>query len=257
MIGKGIHKHIEDADYRQLPYLSKSDIFSWIDGPPDCPEALLIGSLFDTALTEPDSLKDRYALAPELDLRKTDDKAKWAEFTASAEIEGKTPVRPQHTRLVAELRKSVMHNPQWRKVIEHAGATQVTLVGDEPATGLSLTMKGRVDKAIRVGGKIVLVDYKTTGTASSEDWPSSMAKYHYYAQAALYADLFESIAGERPEFLFLVVSKRRPHGSWHYRMTPHDFEIGREDYRVAATLHGRYATKPEPQAEATEQEIAA
>ena len=71
--------------------------------------------------------------------------------------------------------------------------------------------KIRVDCISNIGGKPVIVDYKTTADASTDGFMHSAVKFGYDLQAGMYCEGVEKVAGKKPLFVFIAQEKTPPY----------------------------------------------
>lgn len=83
----------------------------------------------------------------------------------------------------------------------------------------------------------MIVDLKTSIDASAKGFRSSIQKFGYSFQAAMYSAGFEAITGEPLQhFLFAVVEKSPPFAAAVYRLDETALAVGRKQYRKALRL---------------------
>jgi hypothetical protein len=71
--------------------------------------------------------------------------------------------------------------------------------------------KIRVDCISTIGGKPVIVDYKTTADASTDGFTRSVINYGYDFQAGMYCEGVEKATGKKPLFVFVAQEKTAPY----------------------------------------------
>ena len=180
--------------------------------------SLAFGNLAHCGRLEPNALAERYAVASDwhLDEANTNDKGqsstskatryykdKLAEF-AAANI-GKEIVSADDYRRMQKLVESIDADPESRRLFEEIGPTEVTIVWDDPETGIRC--KGRIDK-VGIGRT---GDLKTTGKPLS-DFTRSIKRYAYHRQQAFYRFGWAVLnGGELLEPWICAVESESPH----------------------------------------------
>jgi exodeoxyribonuclease VIII len=83
----------------------------------------------------------------------------------------------------------------------------------------------------------VVVDLKTTKSASKRGFAKSVAEYRYHVQAAIYTDLLEANGLFVPEFIFIAVEKTYPYAVGIYKLDQDALDLGRSLYQRDLALY--------------------
>jgi len=216
---------ITDTEYNELEGLRNSN-FSLIEKSwkhfktvkVEETEALIFGRAFHCFILENDKFDSLYVVAPEkLDLRKTADKAIWAELEAS----GKTILRHEKFEDMKKMRDSLEAHPMAKKILyrsENEGAYTAEIDG--------VLCKCKVD-LINHG---FVFDLKTCLDASPEGFRLSVGQRKYHRQAAFYSDILERNGIAVEAFIFVAIEKTAPYNVGVYKMDLPSIDVGRTDY---------------------------
>lgn len=165
--------------------------------------ALLVGELVHTMALEPHEVKTRYALAPNVDKRYKEGKAKWAEFQET--VGTSTIVTCDQYDAAKEMADWLMRDDIFPKLVEGALIEKSIFFTHEP-TGLQC--KVRPDAWC---GNIV-TDLKTTADARYRNFQQSAFKYGYFLQAGMIHQALKSLDIEMEQFVFACVENSEPFG---------------------------------------------
>jgi len=228
-----IDYNLPNAEYHAHPAISKSGLDrinqspahyrSWLTEPRKETPALALGSAAHAYILERDSFFDRYAVSPDgIDRRTKDGKAAWAEFeTQSA---GKTVIKIEDLQQITAMAGRVWWHQSARELLSE-GRAEVSVFGNL----WGVDVKCRPDW-LREDG--IVVDLKTTDDASPDAFPSSVAKWRYHVQAALYQDILALLGIKIKAFVFIAVEKNPPYAVGVYELDAASIEVGRELYQT-------------------------
>jgi PDDEXK-like domain of unknown function (DUF3799) len=106
---------------------------------------------------------------------------------------------------------AVLAHPMASGIIgEGLGEAEVSLLTDDPTTGVRL--KARPDWSATIGGRLWLVDLKTTVTAEPKAFARRAADYRYHLQAAWYVQVAALLELDpQAAFVFIAVEKEPPY----------------------------------------------
>lgn len=126
-------------------------------------------------------------------------------------------------------------NPETRALLEMEADNELTLVWNDPETGIEC--KGKLDRAAR---QVALpIDFKTTKDASEQGFRKSTQDFLYHVQAAFYMRGYKEVFGEKPSgFAFPLVEKEPPYLTNVCELSAEALNAG--DYIVSRNLQ-RYA----------------
>lgn len=262
MIEAGIYQDISNEDYHHGPGDSKSDLDRVRRSPlhykankdaandnansPTADQAF--GSAYHTFILEPEEFSNRYVTVPEGAPKKPTitqrNAAKpspatveaidfWDKF--EAESAGKEILDLDDLDTLHKMAEVLSDHPAARALLTSApGRAEMSAYWIDPRTGLLL--RCRPDFWREDG---ILVDLKTTGDASLEEFSRSMVKWRYHVQAPFYLDgtneaiIQSGSAIKRPEqFVFLAQEKKPPYAPACYVLDDEGMRIGRAQYRA-------------------------
>ncbi|GAB3843231.1 PD-(D/E)XK nuclease-like domain-containing protein [Hymenobacter jeollabukensis] len=202
------HPDLTQAQHRALPGLSNTDLgqlknqlLGQLRLPN--PAALAYGSHFHTAVLEP----HRYARTDEKGIR-------W----------------PELETLARQLRRG-----RYCRDLLYRGHAEQSYTATHTATGLLIKLRPDLLVRSRAGRCLTLIDFKTTSSPDRAHFLSTIERYDYDRQAALYLDVLQAT-----RFLIIGVQKKDPHQVWRVELTatPGLIEQGRKKYH---RLLGAYA----------------
>ena len=220
-----------NADYHAHPAISKSGLDrinqspahyrAWLTELRKETPALALGSAAHSYILERDSFEERYAVAPSIDRRTKNGKEVWAKFEAQAN--GKTMIKQDDLYQIERMAASVWAHESARELLSE-GRAEVSVF----ANLWGVDTKCRPDW-LREDG--LVMDLKTTDDASAAAFPSSVAKWRYHVQAALYQDILATVGIKVSAFVFCAVEKNPPHAVGVYLLDDDAIEAGREAYQ--------------------------
>ncbi|MBJ8342812.1 PD-(D/E)XK nuclease-like domain-containing protein [Antrihabitans sp. YC3-6] len=148
------------------------------------------------------------------------------ELVAAARAAGATPLKPVEFAKVhamaAELQKSPIAQRLFAK-----GVAEQSIWWDDPYTGVRL--RARFDWRTLIGGRLVLVDYKSTIDAAPDEFAHSANKWGYYCQHAFYRDGAQQLGlDDDPGFIFIAQEKEPPYEVTAHQYGPDDIAFGHE-----------------------------
>ena len=205
-----------EKEYRRFPAVNKSTLweirrspahYKWaMEHPgsqPDTP-ALRFGRAVHSAVLTPEQFAKEYCIAPDVDRRTKDGRAKWQLFLD--QIGDMTPLDIEEVREIDEIRKAVLSNRFAAKLLEGIEAEKVHLWKDA-ATGLNC--KCRMD-GINVKEGYVL-DLKTCADASTSAFTRDALRYGYDVEAAHYLRAAKTHYRKDFDWYFICVEKAKPY----------------------------------------------
>ena len=239
---QGLIHHLDIEAYHSGPGISKSGLDD-MDPParyyalhldPNRPErvqtaAQRVGQLAHCAILEPEEFAKRYAVGPDCS-RAT--KA-WKEWELSL-APGVDAIKPDEASVAWAQRESVLKLPGMKEILS-AGKAEVSAFWEDPYTGV--LCRCRPDYAADCG---VLLDVKTVGNSSPEDFRLQAARMRYDVQDAFYSEGY-GIASNSPveRFLFLTVETSYPYLAAIHEFLPESKAAGAEKVRAALTTYAK------------------
>ena len=197
---------LTQAQHRALPHVSNTDLSQLkaaLLGKPNTPNpvALAYGSHFHTAVLEP----PHYA--------RTDERGiKWADLE--------------------QLARQVRRQRYCRDLL-YRGQAEQSYTATHTATGVGVKLRPDLLVRSRAGRQLTLIDFKTTSSPDLAHFLTTIEKYDYDRQAALYLDVLGAT-----RFLIIGVQKKagplRGNEVWRVELTatPGLIEQGRKKYNT-------------------------
>lgn len=186
--------------------------------------AQLVGSLAHCMILEPEAFMQRYAVGP------VDDKrlAAWKAWEALPRPKGIECIKPSQHEVAKAQALSVRSIPDVAQLLA-TGAPEVSAYWTDHATGE--LCRCRPDWVHPVQGRgVILVDVKTCGNASPQEFARQIGRMAYHRQAAWYTDGY-SIAAETPVlgFIFIAVETAWPFAASAVMLDDESLEQGRTE----------------------------
>ncbi|GAA4001841.1 hypothetical protein GCM10022408_11430 [Hymenobacter fastidiosus] len=216
------HPDLTQAQHRALPQVSNTDLSNLKNELLGLtrqlnPVALAYGSHFHTAVLE----SPHYA--------RTDERGiKWADLE--------------------QLARQVRRQRYCRDLL-YRGQAEQSYTATHTATGAGVKLRPDLLVRSRAGRQLTLIDFKTTSSPDLVHFLTTIEKYDYDRQAALYLDVLGAT-----RFLIIGVQKKAPHEVWRVELTatPGLIEQGRKKYgtllrHFAARAAVAAASRPAPQ----------
>ena len=205
------HPALTQAQHRALPQVSNTDLSELKAGimgqlrRPN-PVALAYGSHFHSAVLEPAT----YARTEERGIKWTD----------------------------LEMLARQVRRQRYCRDLLYRGQAEQSYTATHTATGVGVKL--RPDLLVRspAGRQFTLIDFKTTSSPDRAHFLTTIEKYDYDRQAALYLDVLGAT-----RFLIIGVQKKAPHEVWRVELTamPGLIEQGRKKYAALLRHHARQA----------------
>lgn len=216
---------------KQTPY----HLRSYLDSPPatEPSPALVMGSLVDCLIFEPEEFSKQFIIAPEWNLRTKADRAEKQLLLGKCKRRGKTLVTHKQNAEALETAKAVRMNPVMADILKR-GVAQPTFLWTDPITGMQC--KCKLDWYDEEDG--VIYDLKTAADASSAAFSKAIANFGYHIQAAFYSDGVRACGFPVRKFVFGVMEKpdgRNTHVAdprlmAFYELEQEDEDAGRDSY---------------------------
>lgn len=163
---------------------------------------------------------------------------------SAARAAGKTPIRPADAATVAAMADALRAHPVAGPLFARPGRAEQSFVGRDPETGVMC--RARADWMPHVdGGRVLVVDYKSTADASPAGFKVSSAKYGYHQQGPWYCDVLTWLDldnGIPPQFVLVAQEKDPPYLVTINRLTERAIEWGRVLNRKARDIY-RHCTE--------------
>lgn len=235
----GNYYDISIEDYHGGPGISRSRLTEFQKSPfhywykcnnPDTREpveiirkinALEFGNALHTFVLEPLTFKDRYTVLPKVNRATKDGKTKYAE---ALEL-GLPIICEQAFDEIFKMAKSIEANADARGLIADA-FYEKSLYWTDPDT--ELLCKARPD----IWHDNMIVDLKTTVSASYRDFQRSVYGYGYHIQAGMIREAVKHVVKtEIKNFLFVAIEKEPPYAVAVYQLDELAVNLGATQYQ--------------------------
>lgn len=204
-----------EKEYREHPAVSRSELwrisespekFKWYKDHPEQPTpALIFGQLFHSLALQPETVKDLFAISPNIDRRTKAGKEAFAEF--EAESSGKTIITGDMVNTATDMVDSLFSNEFAKKLL--SGEKEKPFFWTDDLTGEEC--KCRADCLTEIGDQLIIVDLKTAECAETEAFMRAAIKHGYDLQAAMYSEGVKKNTGKDPLFVFIAIEKKPPY----------------------------------------------
>lgn len=230
-----------ESEYRRQDGISRTELwrlkespekFKWYQEHPEPPTpALLFGAAAHKLLLEPDTFDGEFVVAPDIDKRTKSGKEQWSDFLDH--IGQQYVISQADYQKAEEMAQKARETPFVKKLLN--GDMERPFFWVDDLTGEPC--KIRVDCISTIGGKTVIIDYKTTADASTEGFMKSAINYGYDFQAGMYCEGVEKVTGQKPLFVFIAQEKTAPYA---VNILQADDLMVRRGYDVFRELIGIY-----------------
>jgi len=185
---------------------------------PEEKPAMRLGTALHSAVLEPE--RRMIAVAPHVDRRRKEDKARYEEFLLSSE--GKITLTPEQGDLVSGMLCGIRRCKSALAMLEAAPTRELSLFARDPSTNVPL--KARLD-AISVTEHFIL-DVKSFGEKATEhNFKQAIAKRGYGFQAAFYMHVAALLGYRVDAFVFVVVESEPPHECAVFMLQPEVIDL--------------------------------
>lgn len=226
-VDPGIYPDISNEAYHSGPGISKSGLWTIYSQTPahyrfgereEKPE-FDFGTAVHLAILEPEKFETMVFKGPK-DRRGNN----WKDAVAEAANLGKLLLTGPDFEAVQIVRDAV-HADTWLRGIITGGKPLVegSAYAIDPETGLLVKCRPDLHRS-DIG---VMLDVKTSASASPDQFARSVVNYGYHAQEAHYTDTWRAAGGEVEAFAFIVVEKKPPYAFAVYELPPSIVAEGR------------------------------
>jgi len=183
-----------------------------------------LGTALHTHVLELSKWDDQIAVAPsDINRRTKEGRQQWAAFEAAAKR--KTVITADDAAQVMAMGRAVMRHPAAAMLLGLPGKAETTHMWTDASTGLEC--KCRPDWL--TDDASIVVDLKTTKSASIQGFKRSIADYRYHVQAGWYLHGIEQATGKRPDqFIFICVETTAPYAVAVYAADAEMIERGHD-----------------------------
>ncbi len=206
-------KHFYKSPLDFLKYINKD--FSWTD-------PMILGSLTDCLLLEPEKFEEKFINIPNIDRRTKAGKEAWAELQKN--IGDKIPVKKDLLDKANFMKEALEQNPMSKMLLNNT--TEVQKHIEFKYKGL--TIRGILDGFGEFDGKPFIFDLKTTSESDPKSWYRSIIKYMYHLQAAIsQAGIFNE-GFIMPDFYHIIVETAAPYKVSVVKFCPETLKAGKK-----------------------------
>lgn len=237
VVKPGIYPDISNEAYHAGPGISKTGLWMIYNQTPahyrfgerEAKPEFDFGTAVHLAILEPEQFEDRVFKGPENRRGNT-----WKDAEAEAANLGKLLLTGPDYEAVQIIRDAV-HADAWLCGIITGGKPLVenSAYAIDPDTGV--LKKCRPDLHRQDLG--VMLDVKTSASASPDAFARAVVNYGYHAQEAHYTDTWRDAGGEVNAFAFIVVEKKAPYAFAVYELPPSIVDEGRAIIRKSMATY--------------------
>jgi hypothetical protein len=242
----GVYHDIPNDEYHSGPEVSNSGLGDILQSPyhywarhlnPERPPregkaGQLEGTLAHCAILEPGELSERYRIGPDV----TRSTKVWKEAAAAAEADGVTLIKPDQAATALAQARSVHALPDIAQALAR-GRPEVSAFWRDDETGV--VCRVRPDWVHETdGGGVVLLDVKTYGDASPQEFRRQAARKGYHRQDAMYRDGYAKASGAPVlAFIFVAVEDKYPFAASAVMLDEESQDAGWQQYRHALSVY--------------------
>lgn len=191
--------------------------FKWYrDHPPVPTPSLIFGQLVHKLILQPDTFAEDFIVEPVFDRRTKAGREAYLDWVNT--VGDETVVDAESLQKAQDMASAVYQNRLAASILEDRhdivilqSQHEVPFFWTDPDTGEEC--KCRCDALTVIDDQIVIVDYKTAGSAKTDVFNQAVFKYGYHLQAAMYSEgvMRAMELDYRPEFWFVVQEKTAPY----------------------------------------------
>ena len=210
---------MNERDYNAAEGIRRSDLWRmedspekfryFLEHPAEQTPSMVFGSACHKMILEPNDFGSEYAIDPGINRRTNAGKAEWEAFCE--EHKGKTVISIADRDTMVEMEAAMERCALANELLRGEGQTEVPIFWTDHETGEAC--KCKLDRIVKIDGRYVIVDYKTTVSAETNRFNSEIWKMGYYFQAGMYSEgLMISLKLDyRPGFMFVPQEKKAPY----------------------------------------------
>lgn len=208
-------------------------------------EAMIFGSAYHTFILEPAKFEERYFVMDDTPIydvligegfkspRGTKQYKEWVENQMHL-AEGKVIIDDIMNRTLVGMRDRLLSNRFCASLLRNGKAEESIFCEIKTPQDKNIKIKLRPDYVKYE--KNVIIDLKTTISASKEEFPKGAANFDYHIQAALYTDILNALTGKQFSFFFIAQEKIKPFAFNIFECSPQFISQGRYEWELLAML---------------------
>lgn len=227
---------MSNANYRKAEGVSSTDLKKiakspahfrhWKDNPQEDTPSLLFGRAAHKYMLEKDEFFTEFAVAPNVDRRTKAGKEEWALFELNNQ--GKDIISFDDFEKIKAMYKALYDTPFVAKLL--SGKKELSFFTEDEETGLII--KCRPDCLTELGEANLLIDYKTTDNADSEEFMKQAIKLMYDLQMAYYLNILGKVTGKQYSVIFIAQEKQPPYCVNILEANEYFLRSGKDMYRT-------------------------
>ena len=255
----GIYRDMPAAEYHALPLPSNSLLGHLARSPLHCRHAMdhstrptpemALGTAFHSLVLEPARFAGRYVVAgtcsatkgkgdPCFNAGKVYAGGAWLcgvhAKGVGNEADPESVLSGDDAHALRSMERAVLSHPWAGATLSLDGMTEVSVVFDDPATGVRCKM--RADRVVTDPRRRCVVDLKSTADASDDALRRSVHQRGYHRQAAMYLRGLAAVGIEVGGFALVAVERDAPHGVNAVEVDPDALAAGNDELdRLLAT----------------------
>jgi exodeoxyribonuclease VIII len=238
IMSKRIIADLPAKEYHQMPEVSKHQLDNFHKAPAlyihkrdnweeSDKKALVFGSLFHTAILEPDLLDLEFFIRPDCDRRTKEGKAIYAEALEKAGA--RRMVSETEWNMVVGMRDALHNNPKAKALItEKIMFKEGSIFWTDQKTGVKCRARPDVARSDEI-----IVDLKTCSDAERGKFSRDAFKFNYHRQAHFYGNGMNEVQDgyKTQAFVFIAIEKTPPYLHAIYTAPAPMVAIGRQEVR--------------------------
>lgn len=222
-------------DYNNIPAVRRSDLWEIRKSPAhylykvtheeEKSPALIFGTAAHKYILEESDFWNEYCMAPDVDRRTKDGKAKWSQFLE--DLGDRTPISSNDYDIIIDMNAAILANETASALLK-TGEHEVPIEWTDPET--NEPCKCRPDCLTEYNGKKYIVDYKTTTSCEDGAFERSCRVYGYKLQAGMYSEGVFNYTLDDYGFAFVAQEKKPPYAVRVYFCDAGFIEEGRDTF---------------------------
>lgn len=247
IIKNGIYKNIDIDEYHKDQGISSTGIKLLLESPKKYhyqyisgnakkeTKALILGKALHLLALEPNLFENYFHVLPDgFTLHSNANKKIHSDLIKA----GKTPIKIDDFEFASSMAYAIKHNKAFMNILNHKGNIEDSIYWKDEK---GVLLRTRPD----FYNDFVIVDLKSTDSASKEDFQKSILNNGYHIQAAMQIDgLFEHTKISR-SYCYALVEKEPPFLTAVYMLDQTTIDLGREEYKKGAELYNECLTLDE------------
>ncbi len=203
--------------------------------------ALRLGTIIHMCVLEFGKYLVHYKVAPNVDRRTKEGKARYQEFLDSL-LPGQEAISWDEHDQAMQMRLALTEDPNASKYLGEF-YPEMVYTWTDPETGERCKIKA--DAVTEIDGQDVLIDFKTTDSCADGHFERSVKKYGYQLQAGMYCEGYFANTYREPKFIFVAQEKKPPYACRVYECDPYFVQQGKEEFHRLLQIYHHCKEKDE------------